>query len=92
MITIYEMLESVPKQLFDSETDSFFSVLMKKSVDSNIFISEEAEKTLFCLCRVVNEAKIVPLFLAQSGNKSSVIRSEVCRCLTVILVQNKGKK
>jgi hypothetical protein len=36
-----------------------FQVLIKKSIDSNIFMSEEAEKTIVAMCRNLPEAKML---------------------------------
>lgn len=40
MITLNEMFETVPKSLIEYDFEQIFQVLMKKSVDTNIFIFE----------------------------------------------------
>ena len=67
-------------------------MLIKKSTDSNIFMAEEADKTLICMCKTMSDSRLLPLFLSQKNNKSQVIRSQICRGLTVILLERKTKK
>jgi hypothetical protein len=51
LITLYEMLESLPKVMVESSIDAIFNVLIKKCSDSSVFVAEEVEKTMMCLCR-----------------------------------------
>jgi hypothetical protein len=74
MITLYEMFESLPKSLIESDLDGIFQVLLRRSLDTNLFVGEEAEKTLTSLCRNLPEQKLLHLLLANRAAKSSVLR------------------
>ena len=58
MITLNEMFDSVPKSLIEPDFEQIFQVLMKKSVDTNIFIFEQADKTLINYCKTMTESKV----------------------------------
>eukprot|EP00347_Sterkiella_histriomuscorum_P003381 403364519 len=92
MITLYEMFESLPKALIEQDLEPIFQVLVKRSVDTNFFVAEEAEKTLMSMCRTVSETKMLSALLAQKTSKSSVIRCQICRCLCVIFIKLKQKQ
>jgi len=64
MITLNEMFDSLPKQLTEQDLDKIFQVLMKRSVDTNLFVSEEAEKTLASMCRNLSEGKMLSALMA----------------------------
>lgn len=64
MITLHDFFELLPKILVEPDLDSIFKVLMKKSVDSNIFMAEEAEKTLMSMCRNMQENKLMAFFMS----------------------------
>jgi len=51
LITLRELFETVSKQQLDQDLESALQSLLKKSIDSNIFMAEEAERTLSSLCR-----------------------------------------
>lgn len=91
MITLYEMLETLPKQLIEPNLESIFQVLIKRSIDTNLFVSEEADKTLVAMCRAVSEGKIIASLLSQKSSKSSVLRAQICRCLCVLFIKLKQK-
>ena len=63
MITLYEMLECLPKQLIEPDLEGIFQVLIKRSIDTNTFVAEEADKTLVAMCRAVSENKILSALL-----------------------------
>jgi len=49
LIAVRELYETLPKVLLDNHSEGIFLALLKKSVDSNVFMAEEAEKTLTTL-------------------------------------------
>lgn len=53
VVVINELAFKVKKQL-DSEFDLIFSKLIKKSLDTNSFISEEVKKALISICSNCN--------------------------------------
>jgi hypothetical protein len=69
-----------------------FQILVKKAIDSNYFISEEAEKALSGLCRNMQDTKILPILLNEKNSKSAQIRSQICSSLCSVLVRLKQPK
>ena len=53
------MFESLPKQLIEQDIENMFSVIIKKSIDANVFMAEEAEKSLLSMCKNLQEQKLV---------------------------------
>ena len=53
------------KTKIDPEVELIFTKLMKKGMDSNIFISDEVKKALETLCQNCSDSKIVPLLITQ---------------------------
>ena len=59
MITIREMHEALPQKSMESSLDTVFGILIKKSSDSNFFISEEADRCLLAICTYAKETKML---------------------------------
>lgn len=55
LIAVREFYETIPKMLLENHTEKLFDSLLKKSSDSNVFMAEEAEKSLTTLVRQGNE-------------------------------------
>lgn len=53
VVTLNEMAAKIKRGL-DTEIDLIFNKLIKKSLDSNSFISEEVKKVLVTLCSNCN--------------------------------------
>lgn len=84
IIVIGEMCEYLTK-LVEPELELILNCLLRKSVDTNIFISGEAEKSLFIVCRFVNEPKVVSvLFQCISSSRSSQIKAKTALCFQKI--------
>ena len=66
--------------------------MFKKVVDSNVFMAEEAERTLISMSSHLSEGKMIHSLLSYSNNKNIIIRSQVCRCITVIFLKLKAAK
>lgn len=47
------------KRCVEPDLDSILKLLLKKASDTNIFISEEAEKALISMCNHCNEIKVL---------------------------------
>ena len=74
LISLRELFEQLPRNLYDLDTEPAFQSLIKKSIDSNVFMAEEAEKTLVALCRHVNESKVTALLITASSNRAQPMR------------------
>lgn len=64
MITLYEMFETLPRQLIEQDMEGICNVLIKKSIDSSVFVVEESEKTLSSMCRNLPEQKMMNCLMA----------------------------
>ena len=69
------MFESLPKQLLEIDLEQMFLVLIKKTIDSNVFMAEEGERALMSMCRNMSEAKVLSALMVQKNNKASEMRS-----------------
>jgi flavorubredoxin len=56
------------KRCVEPDLDNIIKLLLKKATDTNIFISEEAEKALVTMCNNCNETKVLQILLALSSN------------------------
>ena len=84
IIVIGELCEFLSK-LVEPELELILNCLLRKSVDTNIFISGEAEKSLFIVCRFVNESKVVSvIFQCISSSRSSQIKAKTALCFQKI--------
>lgn len=91
LIVIGEMCEYL-NRLVEPELEIILNCLLRKSADTNIFISGEAEKSLFIVCRCLNEGKIVNvLFQCLSNSRSSQIKAKSALCFQKIFEKNKGE-
>jgi hypothetical protein len=90
LIVLGEMCEFLSR-LVEPELEIILNCLLRKSADTNIFISGEAEKSLYIVCRCVNEAKVVSLlFQCVNNSRSSQIKAKAATCFQKIF-ENKKK-
>ena len=59
-------------------------VVLKRSTDTNQFISQEAEKTLIAICNNCTETRAFAALQSQVM-KSAVYKEKVCLCYTVLI-------
>ena len=79
-------------KLVEPELEIILNCLLRKSADTNIFISGEAEKSLFIVCRCVSEAKVVNmLFQCVNNSKSSQVKAKAALCFQKIFENRKGE-
>ena len=57
-MTLSVMFAELPPKDVDSYIDQVVPTLLKRSVDTNHFISSEAEKTLVTICNNCTETKV----------------------------------
>jgi len=62
LMTINDMFIFL-KRCVEPDLDGIIKLLLKKASDTNIFISEEAEKALISMCNNCNESKILQILL-----------------------------
>jgi len=89
LIALGEMCSSL-KRLLDSELEPIMNCLLKKSTDTNVFISQEAEKSLMTLCNNSNDSRLIMiLFQCVNSTRSSQIKAKVAMCYNKI-IEKKG--
>ena len=84
LIVIGEMCENLGRTI-DSEINELMKVVIKKSIDTNIFLSEQAEVAIESMCKYCNENKLASslLGIAQT-NKNPLTRAKVAYCLSKV--------
>ncbi|CAG9335593.1 unnamed protein product [Blepharisma stoltei] len=80
LIVIGEMCAAIPK-LVDPELESILNCLLRKSADTNVFISEQAEKSLVNVCKHCSDSRTIGiLFQAVNSTRSSQIKAKTAMC------------
>jgi flavorubredoxin len=62
LLTLNDMFVYL-KRCIEPDLDNIIKQLLKKATDTNIFISEEAEKALVSMCNNCNESKVLQILL-----------------------------
>lgn len=82
LIVMTEMAESLGR-LLDSEIESILPCVIKKATDTNVFISEQAEKCIVSLCTFCGENRILPALIGCGCSA----RSALTKCKAILGVQ-----
>ena len=78
------MCESLGRTL-DNEINELLKALIKKAIDTNIFLSEQAEVAIESMCKFSNEYKIISALLGIAlTNKNPLVRAKVAMCYAKI--------
>jgi CLASP N terminal len=90
LILIEEMCCTLRKSM-DAEISEIIKILLKKTMDTNVFISSQAKKTMEKMFECLSENKILPyvLFYAQNAKKG-LIKAEIAWCFELIFKKAKG--
>ena len=83
LMTINDMFAYL-KRCMEPDLDHITKLLLKKAADTNIFISEEADKALAQMCTNCQESKVLSCLLMQN-TKSNSMRLKVCICLETLV-------
>ena len=51
------------KRCMDPDIDNIMKILLKKASDTNVFLSEEAEKCLISMCQNCQDSKVLQCLL-----------------------------
>jgi hypothetical protein len=82
--TIFERLSS--RADLDAHLETVIPTLLKRATDTNIFISEPADKALIIVCSVGGETRVLSCLLSvQASVKSNVMKAKVCMCFNVLI-------
>lgn len=69
----------------EPDLDTVSSLILRKAVDTNVFISEAANKALIAMCQYCSEGKVVNAVLNNlSGARSSLVKAKSAYCFEVI--------
>lgn len=91
LIVIGEMCEILSK-LVEPELELILNCLLRKSADTNIFISGEAEKSLFIVCKCISESKVVNvLFQCVNSSRSSQVKAKAALCFQKIFENHRNE-
>ena len=83
-MTLSVMFSELPPKDVDTHIDTVMPTLLKRSTDTNAFISSEAEKTLVTICNNCTETKVFTSLQSQSL-KSNAYKEKICLCYTVLI-------
>lgn len=91
LIVVGELCASIPKQI-DPELESVLNSVLRKSADTNVFISEQADKSLASICRYCNESRVINLlFSSVNSTRSSQIKAKTAMCFLTIFENKSGE-
>lgn len=76
-MTMQAIYSQLPQRDLDSNLDIVLTALLKKSADTNHFVSEQAEKALAMVCHCCNESKVFSC-LQMIPTKGPLHKQKVC--------------
>lgn len=80
VIALHDLSNQVKKML-DTELDSIFTKLLKKTLDTNSFISEEVRRALISICSNCNENRVVSLLINSHTSRAVPIKISIASVL-----------
>ena len=81
LIVLEEMCQKLRKSM-DTEISELLKILLKKTTETNVFISQQAKKTLEKMLESLSEQKILPFVLFHAQNaKKSLVKADIAYCL-----------
>jgi hypothetical protein len=84
LILIEEMCRRLRRSM-DSEVSDLMKILIKKAVDTNAFISEQAQKTLEIMLKSLSEHRVVPFLLFHCTNtKNPAVKARLALCFACV--------
>lgn len=86
-MTLNDMFCSL-KRCMEPYLENLAKILLKRAaLDTNTFISEEAERALTSMCYNCQDQKVFRALLTVSNggtHKSNLVRQVVCKCLSTV--------
>ena len=83
-MTLSVMFAELPPRDVDQHMDTVMPTLLKRSTDTNHFISAEAEKTLITICNNCTETRVFTS-LQSLTLKSNAYKEKICLFYTVLI-------
>lgn len=75
----------------DPELELSLPVILKRAVDTNSFIAEEAEWSLREVCKAASETKLMPHLLTSATNRQPRVRERSIWCVAMLTQQLRDK-
>lgn len=89
-MTLQYIFQEIPGKDLDPVIDVALSSLLKKAIDTNHFVSEQADKALQMVCFACNESKVFH-YLNSAPSKGAPYKMKICVCYSYI-IQKLGSK
>jgi HEAT repeat protein len=84
LIVISEMCENLGRTI-DSEITDLLKILIKKAIDTNVFISEQADVAIESMCCFSNETKlVVSLINIANSSKNPQSKAKIAFCFSKV--------
>lgn len=91
LMTLNDMIFYL-KRCMEPYLEQLMKILLRKaSLDTNTFISEEADRALIALCTYCQDARVLRALLTATngGNhKSNLFRQRICKCFETVRISN----
>ena len=87
LLAFQDIFKNCSKSI-EFDLDSISNILIKKSNDTNVFISSEAERSLLSMCSYWNEFKVLSTIMTHASNRSSQVKSKVAKWLQLKVKQS----
>lgn len=71
--------------MLDPDLDAIFSKLIKKTLDTNSFLSEEVRKALISTCSSCNEARVITLLMNSHTSRAIPIKIAIANVIENIV-------
>lgn len=83
---------SQASQVVEPELEHVLNTVLRRSTDTNVFIAEEAEKTLVLACTHCSEHKVLPFLIQQASSaKSAVAKSKIAVAFYKVFEKKQGE-
>ena len=91
LIVLGEMCEFLPRGL-EGDLEQLLSLVLRKSVDTNMFISEVASKTLEQMCQYLSDGRLITCLLTNiAAIRSSLVKAKTATCFELLIARLKGQ-
>lgn len=85
LITIKDFFTCL-KRCMESYLDPLIKILLKKSTDTNSFISDEADAALMAMTKNCQDTKVLNILILHSNqSKASAFQLRICKCLAALV-------
>ena len=76
------------KRCMEPQLDQLCKIMLKKSTDTNAFISEAADQSLLAMVQNCQDTKVLQIILSSNiHTKANNYREKICKCLATVSFQ-----